>query len=248
MSSFKNRHPLLMRALPNPQDSPLDRTARGQNHLWKADSIKLNAGHDDYAQLMHSARSMGGKLIRDQLHYLWPQASEHDLALAKGLGVALWLTEMLLFVREDATGTPPHINPPTEAGGAYSTTPATRGVILLPRDLMRQYLVEPSQLLQGQHDFALRRLSEHVAKQSMKILQGSAPLGLSAPLRLRYRLRWTMLYTGFILQEMQRDPHAPFIRPSLSFKDRLLLLKNTLFISSSSPRNGGSCGSGGCSN
>jgi hypothetical protein len=79
----------------------------------------------------------------------------------------------------------------------------------------------------------------------MKILQGSAPLGLSAPFLLRYRLRWAMLYTGFVLQAMQRDPSAPFIKPVLPPREAFTMLKNTLFVSSPSKK-GGSCGSGGC--
>ncbi len=225
MNSMTQRFPLLRSALPSPAPSPLANMLRGTHTQWNADSAKLSSGHADLAELMHSARALGGELMKAQLAYLWPKADAHSLALAQGLGVALWLTEMLLFLREDAG----------------------EGRMLLPRDSMRKHMVEAEQFITGKHDFALRRQAEQLAAQSMKILQGSAPLGLTAPLRLRYRLRWTMLYAGFILQEMQRDPQAPFICPTLSFKDRLLLLKNTLFVSSSSPRSGGSCGSGGCS-
>ncbi|OYY74851.1 MAG: hypothetical protein B7Y40_02555 [Gammaproteobacteria bacterium 28-57-27] len=219
------RFPLMRSALPSPAQSPLANMLRGTHTQWNADHAKLTSGHADLAELMHSARALGGELIKAQLAYLWPKADVHSLALAQGLGVALWLTEMLLFLREDAG----------------------EGRMLLPRDSMRKHMVEAEQLTTGKHDFALRRQGEQLAAQSMKILQGSAPLGLTAPLHLRYRLRWTMLYAGFILQEMQRDPKAPFIHPTLSFKDRLLLLKNTLFIRSTSKQAGGSCGSGGCS-
>jgi phytoene/squalene synthetase len=222
MMPFKTRHPLLSLALPAPGGSPFRQTDESTAHAM------LKAGHADLAALTQSARSLGGDVMQAQLKFLWPRASEHDLALAKGLGVALWLTEMLLFIREDATA----------------------GLIFLPRDVMQKNLVEPAQLTQGKHDFALRRLGEQLAAHSMKILQGSAPLGLSAPFLLRYRLRWTMLYASFVLQAMQRDPNAPFIKPTLPLREALTLLKNTLFVSSSgktSGKKGGSCGSGGCS-
>ena len=225
MNDIALRFPLIRSALPCPARSPLASMLRGTHTQWSADYERLNAGHADHAELMQSARALGGELMKSQLAYLWPKADLHSLALAQGLGVALWLTEMLLFLREDAG----------------------EGRMLLPRDSMRKNMVEAEQLTTGKHDFALRRQAEQLAAQSMKILQGSAPLGLSAPFRLRYRLRWTMLYAGFILQEMQRDPKAPFIKPVLSFRNRLTLLKNTLFVGSSSSQQGGSCGSGGCS-
>ena len=205
--------------LPNPLPSRERESIHGSIQSFPKD------GHPDFGALMHTARLRGGQALRARLSQRWPSAKPHDLALAEGLGVALWLTEMLLFLREDARN----------------------GLIYLPHDLMRKHLVDPAQLVEEKHDFALRRLSEQLAARIMKILQGSAPLGLSAPLRLRYRLRWTMLYAGFILQEMQRDPRAPFIRPALGFKDRLILLKNTLFIGSNTGQSGGSCGTGGCS-
>lgn len=234
MNAFIDRHPLLARALPSPTHSPLGQCLRrplksaspescvhGQAMLQAPLSVK----HASFSEMMFTARRDGGQLIHDQLGYLWPQASAHDLALAQGLGVALWIGDMLLRVREDAQD----------------------GHFLLPQDLMQRYLVDAAQLTEARHDFALRRLSEYLAGQALKILQGSAPLGLSAPFWLRYRLRWTMLNAGFILQEMQRNPKAPFIKPVLSFRDRLSLLKNTLFVSSSTASQGGSCGSGGCS-
>ncbi len=230
MNVFIHRHPLLAHALPSTARSPLGQRLRGSaaSDTPEADTDKLerlSVKHASISEMMHTARRDGGQLIHDQLSDLWPKAGAHDLAMAQGLGVALWIGDMLLRVREDAQD----------------------GHFLLPQDLMQRYLVDAAQLTEARHDFALRRLSEHLAGQALKILQGSAPLGLSAPLLLRYRLRWTMLYAGFILQEMQRDPKAPFINPVLSRRDRLSLLKNTLFISSASASKGGSCGSGGCS-
>ena len=225
MIELTQRHPLMRSAMPRPAASPLANMLRGTHAEWNSENAKLSAGHADLAELMQSARALGGELMKSQLEYLWPKADAHSLALAQGLGVALWLAEMLLFLREDAG----------------------EGRMLLPRDSMRKNMVEAEQLTSGKHDFALRRQAEQLAATSMKILQGSAPLGLSAPLHLRYRLRWTMLYAGYILQEMQRDPKAPFIQPALSLRERLTLLKNTLFISTPSAQKGGSCGSGGCS-
>lgn len=236
---MSERHPLLKLALPAPRGTPLA--------TWQDDFSTLPPdGHADFAALMHSARHGGGRILRRQLGILWPKASEHDLALAEGLGVALWLTEMLLFVKEDAQPTPMHVFPAFSADEAPMFFSGKSGIILLPRDLMQQFMVEETQLRQGKHDFALRRLSEKLAAHSMKILQGSAPLGLSAPFLLRYRLRWTMLYAGFILQAMQRAPNAPFIKPVLPPREAFTLLKNTLFVSSPNKK-GGSCGSGGCS-
>ncbi len=207
------RHPLLKSALPTPRGTPLA--------TWQDDFSTIpKDGHADFAALMHSARHDAGRLLRRQLEILWPAASAQDLALAEGLGVALWLTEMLLFVRKD-----------------------TR--ILLPHDLMQQYMVDAQQIQAGRHDFALRRLSQHLASRTQKILQGSAALGLSAPLRLRYRLRWSMLHAGWILHAMQHDPQAPFINPQLSLRDRLHLVRQTLWPSRKSMRSG-SCGSSGC--
>jgi hypothetical protein len=228
MNTFRQRHPLLACALPSPAQSPFGQRLRSRvdlNAPQTSDHEQLSVKHATFSALMHSARQDGGQLMHDQLAALWPKASPHDLALAQGLGVALWLGDMLLRVREDAQ----------------------QGIFLFPQDLMERYLVDAAQLAEGRHDFALRRLSEHLAGQALKILQGSAPLGLSAPRALRYRLRWTMLYAGFVLQEMQRDPKAPFIQPELSFRNRLTLLKNTFFISSSTASKGGSCGTGGCS-
>ncbi|MEW5837581.1 MAG: squalene/phytoene synthase family protein [Pseudomonadota bacterium] len=214
MNALRKRHPLLAMALPAAKQAA-NELSPGMEH---------GNEHTDFAALMHTARLSGGAYLQTRLAALWPQASKQDLALAEGLGVALWLAEMLLFLREDAG----------------------RQRILLPQDLMQKNMVEAAQLIEGKHDFALRRLSEQLAQKIMKILQGSARLGLSAPLHLRYRLRWTMLYAGFILHTMQHDPQAPFIHPTPSIKDRLLMLKNTLFIASTSAQQGGSCGSGGC--
>ncbi len=225
MSVFTDRHPLLARALPSPTHTPIGQAIRGSAASNPQNAEHISVTHANFADLMQSARQEGGQLMHDQLAALWPQASPHDLALAQGLGVALWLGDMLLRVREDAQN----------------------GHFLFPQDLMQRYLVDTAQLTEGRHDFALRRLSEHLAAQALKILQGSAPLGLSAPLALRYRLRWHMLYAGFILQAMQSDPKAPFIQPVLSFRDRMTLLKNTFFISASTASKGGSCGTGGCS-
>jgi len=230
MNTFIHRHPLLAHALPSPAHSPLGQCLRRSEKSGKPESDaddqeRLSVKHATIGEMMHTARQDGGQLIHDQLSYLWPQASAHDLALAQGLGVALWVGDMLLRVREDAQ----------------------YGHFLLPQDLMQHYLVDAAQLTEARHDFALRRLSEHLAGQALKILQGSAPLGLSAPFLLRYRLRWTMLYAGFILQEMQRNPKAPFIQPVPTLRDRLTMLKNTLIVSSSAASKGGSCGSGGCS-
>ncbi|MGK0673974.1 MAG: squalene/phytoene synthase family protein [Halothiobacillaceae bacterium] len=207
MAAFRKRHPLLTLALPVPSDSPIERAARALDPEQNAAEAALRAGHEDFAALMHSARSLGGELTQRQLQYLWPTAGAHDLALAKGLGVALWLSEMLLFLREDAA----------------------EGRILPPRDAMRRFMVEEVQLIEGRHDFALRRLADHLAEQALKILQGSAPLGLSAPLLLRLRLRWAMLYTGFLLEAMRRDPNAPFIHPRLPPRMFLHLVGRTLF-------------------
>ncbi|MDM7321831.1 MAG: squalene/phytoene synthase family protein [Gammaproteobacteria bacterium] len=207
LSTFRKRHPLLTLALPLPSGSPLERAARGLDPAWNAAEAALHAGHEDIAALMHSARSLGGELAQQQLQHLWPEAGAHDLALAKGLGVALWLAEMLLLLREDAAS----------------------GRILPPRDAMRRFMVEEVQLIEGRHDFALRRLAGHLAEQAIKILQGSAPLGLSAPFLLRLRLRWAMLYTGFLLEAMRRDPNAPFIRPRLPPREFLHLASRTLW-------------------
>ena len=225
MNAFIQRHPLLARTLPSPASTPLGQRLRRAAAPNPQVAEQISVKHASFSDLMQSARQEGGQLMQDQLAALWPKASAHDLALAQGLGVALWLGDMLLRVREDAQD----------------------GLFLLPQDLMQRYLVDAAQLTEGRHDFALRRLSEHLAGQALKILQGSAPLGLSAPLALRYRLRWHMLYAGFILQAMQRDPKAPFIQPVLSLRERMTLLKNTLFVSSSTASKGGSCGSGGCS-
>lgn len=205
MPAFRKRHPLLTLALPTQSGSPIERAARGLDPAWNAAEAALRAGHEDFAALMHSARSLGGELAQQQLQHLWPQAGAHDLALAKGLRVALWLAEMLLFLREDAA----------------------EGRILPPRDAMRRFMVEEVQLIEGRHDFALRRLAGHLAEQALKILQGSAPLGLSAPLPLR--LRWAMLYAGFLLEAMRRDPDAPFIRPKLPPRKFLRLVGRALF-------------------
>ncbi|MEO1750888.1 squalene/phytoene synthase family protein [Thiofaba sp. EF100] len=219
LSAFRKRHPLLTLALPLPSGSPLERAARGLDANWNAAEAALTAGHEDIAALMHSARSLGGELAQQQLQHLWPEAGAHDLALAKGLGVALWLAEMLLFLREDAAG----------------------GRILPPRDAMRRFMVEESQIHEGRHDFALRRLAGHLAEQAIKILQGSAPLGLSAPLLLRLRLRWAMLYTGFLLEAMRRDPDAPFIHPRLPPREFLRLLGRALSPDSRGKNKGGGC-------
>ncbi len=204
--TFRRRHPLLALALPMREGSPMGRAAQGLDANWNAAEAALEAGHEDFAALMHSARALGGETMRQQLACLWPQAGERELAQAMGLGVALWLAEMLLFLREDAAG----------------------GRILPPRDAMRQFMVEEGQLIAGRHDFALRRLAGMLAEQALKVLQGSAPLGLAAPLPLCYRLRWAMLYTGFVLEAMRRDPQAPFIRPRLPPREWLLLLGRTL--------------------
>ncbi len=220
MPAFRKRHPLLTLALPVQSGSPIERAARGLDPAWSAAEAALHAGHEDISALMHSARSLGGELAQQQLQHLWPEAGAHDLALAKGLGVALWLAEMLLFLREDAAG----------------------GRILPPRDAMRRFMVEEVQLIEGRHDFALRRLAGHLAEQAIKILQGSAPLGLSAPLLLRLRLRWAMLYTGFLLEAMRRDPDAPFIRPRLPPREFLRLVGRALSPDSRGKNKGGSCG------
>jgi phytoene/squalene synthetase len=219
-TAFRTRHPLLLLALPMRPGSPFERAAQGMDAAWNAAEAALAAGHEDLAALMHSARSLGGELAQQQLQHLWPQAGAHDLALAKGLGVALWLTEMLLFLREDAAD----------------------GRILPPRDAMRRFMVEESQLHEGRHDFALRRLASHLAEQAIKILQGSAPLGLSAPFPLRLRLRWAMLYTGFLLEAMRRDPDAPFIRPRLPPREFLRLVGRAISPRSRRKDKGGSCG------
>lgn len=219
VSAFRKRHPLLTLALSMPSGSPLERVAQGNDEAWNEAEAALHAGHEDIAALMHSARSLGGELAQQQLQHLWPKAGAHDLALAKGLGVALWLTEMLLFLRQDAA----------------------IGHILPPRDAMQRFMVEESQLVQGRHDFALRRLAGHLAEQAIKILQGSAPLGLSAPFPLHYRLRWAMLYTGFLLEAMRRDPDAPFIRPKLPPREFLRLLGRTLYVPGRKTAKGGGC-------
>jgi len=218
-AAFRHRHPLLTLALPIPSGSPLERAAQGMDAAWNAAEAALHTGHEDIAALMHSARSLGGEFTQQQLQHLWPEAGAHDLALAKGLGVALWLTEMLLFLREDAAA----------------------GNILLPRDMMQRFMVEERQLSEGRHDFALRRLAGHLAEQAIKVLQGSAPLGLSAPLLLRLRLRWAMLYTGFLLEAMRRDPDAPFIRPTLPPREFLRLVGRTL-VPTASKKQGSNCG------
>lgn len=218
-AAFRRRHPLLTLALPMQSGSPLERVALGNDTAWNEAEAALQAGHEDIAALMHAARSLGGELAQQQLQHLWPRAGAHDLALAKGLGVTLWLAEMLLFLREDAA----------------------EGRILPPREAMQRFMVEASQLIEGRHDFALRRMAGHLAEQSIKILQGSAPLGLSAPFPLRYRLRWAMLYTGFLLEAMRRDPDAPFIRPRLPPREFLRLLGRTLYVPARKPAKGGGC-------
>lgn len=215
LPTFDQRHPLLTLALPKRPGSPFSLAAEGRDAAWNAAQARLRDGHEDRAALMLAARNLGGDLMQRQLQYLWPQASMRAQALAQGLGVALWLTEMLLFVREDAAA----------------------GRILLPREAMRRFLVEEPQLIEGRHDFALRRLAEHWAEQAFKILQGSAPLGLVAPWPLRLRLRWAMLYAGFLLEAMRRDPDAPFIRPKLPVREGLRMLGRALFPPSRKARN-----------
>ncbi|TQV61828.1 MAG: hypothetical protein FNT29_10580 [Halothiobacillaceae bacterium] len=217
MTDFRKRHPLLTLALPARGGSPLEQTAQGDNAYWNEMDALLAEGHQDTAALMYSARTLGGELMQRQLQHLWPAAGQHDLALAKGLGVALWLTEMLVFLRED---------------GAH-------GRVLPPRDAMAKFMVEASQLREVRHDFALRRLAGHLADQALKVLQGSARLGLSAPFPLRWRLRWTMLYAGFLLQAMQRDPDAPFIKPRLPPREALRLLWRTLHVGKPRKTQGG---------
>lgn len=220
MSAFHDRHPLLTLALPSGRNAPFARVARGDDAFWNDVEAALRAGHADTAELMHTARNLGGELMQQQFQHLWPQAGAHDLALAKGLGVALWLTEMLMFLREDAA----------------------RGLILTPRDVMDRFMVEEAQLREGKHDFALRRLAGHLAEQALKVLQGSAPLGLSAPFPLRLRLRWAMLYAGFLLEAMRRDPDAPFIKPRLPPREALRLFWRALFVRAR--RSTGGCDSG----
>ncbi|MEW6765323.1 MAG: squalene/phytoene synthase family protein [Pseudomonadota bacterium] len=220
MIAFRKRHPLLTLALPMQAGSPLARAARGDDTFWNGVEATLREGHADTAALMHAARNLGGELMQQQLRHLWPKAGPHDLALSKGLGVALWLSEMLIFLREDAAS----------------------GLVLPPRDVMQRFMVEKSQLVEGRHDFALRRMAGHLAEQAIKVLQGSAPLGLTAPFPLRLRLRWTMLYTGFLLEAMRRDPDAPFIRPKLPPREFLRLLGRALFPGSRGTSKGGSCG------
>lgn len=219
MTDFRHRHPLLRLALPARAGSPFRRVARGDDPFWQDVEASLREGHADTAALMQSARNLGGELVQQQLMHLWPAAGQHELALAKGLGVALWLTEMLMFLREDGA----------------------QGLILPPRDAMAKFMVEDSQLVEGRHDFALRRLAGHLAEQALKVLQGSARLGLSAPLMLRWRLRWSMLYAGFLLEAMRRDPDAPFIKPRLPPREALRLLWRTLYVSPARPSRGGGC-------
>ncbi|MEW6446067.1 MAG: squalene/phytoene synthase family protein [Pseudomonadota bacterium] len=218
MNTFRQRHPLLMKALPARAGSPFERARRGDDPFWNDNEDRLREGHADTAALMQSARNLGGELMERQLRRLWPDAKARDLALARGLGVALWLTELLLNLREDAA----------------------RGLTLPPRDAMATFLVDEDQLREGRHDFALRRLAAHLAEQAAKVLQGSAPLGLSAPLTLRLRLRWTMLHAGFVLEAMRRDPNAPFIKPTLPPREALRLLWRTLFPRGRGMRGGGS--------
>ena len=221
MSEFRVRHPLLRLALPAPAGSPSYYVTLGEDPFWRDVEDSLREGHADTAALMQSARNLGGELMQQQLQHLWPDAGAHELALAKGLGVALWLTEMLMFLREDAM----------------------QGLMLPPRDAMAKFMVEESQLIEGQHDFALRRLAGHQADQALKVLQGSARLGLSAPFMLRFRLRWAMLYAGFLLEAMKRDPGAPFIKPKLPPREFLRLLVRTLYVRKqpSSPDPGCKC-------
>ena len=206
----KSRHVLLKLALPN---------------LPKLDMNIPTAGHADFAALMHSARQNGGQALRQQLGKLWPQADAKQLALAEGLGVALWLTEMLLFLREDAE----------------------QGRLLLPHDLMQQYLVDAEQIQQQRHDFALRRLGIHLAEQIEKILQASAPLGLHAPFMLKYRLRYAMQRAAFILHAMRHNPQAPFIWPQPNWREHLEIILSTLLSQRSVKSKSTSCTTGGCS-
>lgn len=219
MNSFHKRHHLLTLALPARGGSTFEQTAHGDNAYWNEMDAILSGGHEDTAALMYSARALGGELMQQQLQHLWPKAGPHDLALAKGLGVALWLTEMLMFMREDAAA----------------------GRILLPRDAMQRFMVEASQLTEGKHDFALRRLAGHLAEQALKVLQGSARLGLSAPFMMRLRLRWAMLYAGFLLEAMKRDPDAPFIKPTLPPREFLRLLWRALYVRRQRTSSGSNC-------
>ena len=87
MNAFIDRHPLLARALPSPAHSPLGQCLRRSEKSDTPESDadnqeRLNVKHATIGEMMHTARQDGGQLIHDQLSYLWPKASAHDLALA----------------------------------------------------------------------------------------------------------------------------------------------------------------------
>jgi hypothetical protein len=50
-----------------------------------------------------------------------------------------------------------------------------------------------------------------------------------------------MLYTGFLLEAMRRDPDAPFIRPRLPPREFLRLLGRALSPDSRGKNKGGGC-------
>jgi squalene synthase HpnC len=159
----------------------------------------------DFGELMQYCRRSANPVGRLLLH-LYRAAEPRNLAYSDAICSALQLTNFLQDLHQDY---------------------AENDRVYLPRDELRRFGVEESQLGRRENSPALQQLVRFQAQRAMQLLHSGAPLGRRLGGRAGFELRMIILGGNRILQYVQRG-QDPFSRPRLGRRDRLRMVWGAL--------------------
>jgi squalene synthase HpnC len=123
-----------------------------------------------------------------------------------------------------------------------------KGRLYLTQDEMSKFGITEAQIAEGRVDALWQLFMKPQIERAHRMLAAGSPLGLALKGRIGFEMRLIILGGERILIKLSEARGDVFNhRPTLDWKDWLLMLKSALFPVKARAASGSSCSSGGCS-